>query len=183
MQKTVEIKNFDRNTYKPGNKILIIIWYFVNVIFLKNPLNPLSNLKVIILRLFGAEIGKNVLIKSPIDVKYPWKLKIGDYSSIGEHVWINNLDDVVIGKNVCVSQGAMLLCGNHNYKKSTFDLILGKIILEDGVWIGAQSIVCPSVTCKSHSVLTVNSTATKDLEAYSIYQGTPAVKIKDRIIS
>ena len=76
----------------------------------------------------------------------------------------------------------MLLCGNHNYKKSSFDLILGNITLEDGVWLRAKSVVCPGITCKTHSILSVNSVATKHLEAFSIYAGNPAVKIKDRLI-
>jgi putative colanic acid biosynthesis acetyltransferase WcaF len=90
---------------------------------------------------------------------------------------------VRIGSNVCVSQGAVLLTGSHNYKKPTFDLITGSIVLEDGVWIGAQAIVSPGVTAASHSVLTAASVATKDMEAYSIYQGNPAVKIRERVIS
>jgi putative colanic acid biosynthesis acetyltransferase WcaF len=109
-------------------------------------------------------------------------LNIGDYSWIGENVWIDNLDHVVIGNNVCLSQGALLLSGSHDYRKQSFDLIIGKIILEDGVWICAKSIVCANVICKSHSVLTVNSIATKDLESYSIYRGSPAIKIRERII-
>ena len=76
----------------------------------------------------------------------------------------------------------MLLCGNHNYKKQAFDLIVGEITLEDGAWVGTMSTVCPGVTCKSHSVLSVNSVATKDLDAYGVYQGTPAVKIRERVI-
>jgi putative colanic acid biosynthesis acetyltransferase WcaF len=75
----------------------------------------------------------------------------------------------------------LLLTGNHNYKTTSFDLTIAEIILEDGVWIGAKSIVCPGITCKTHSVLSVGSVATKTLEAYSIYQGNPAVKIKDRL--
>ena len=107
---------------------------------------------------------------------------MGDYTWIGENVWIDNLVKVRIGSNVCLSQGAMLLCGNHNYKKSTFDLMVGEIIIEDGAWIGAMSTVCPGVTCKSHSVLSVNSVANKDLEAYYVYQGTPAQKVRGRVI-
>ena len=136
-----------------------------------------------ILKLFGAKVGKNVLLKPSINIKYPWKLTIGDYSMVGENVWIDNLEEVVIGRNVCISQGAMLLSGNHDYKKISFDLILGKIILEDGVWICAKSIVCANVICKTHSILSVNSTATSNLEPYSIYSGIPAVKIRNRIIS
>jgi putative colanic acid biosynthesis acetyltransferase WcaF len=76
----------------------------------------------------------------------------------------------------------MLLCGNHNYKKETFDLITKSIILENGVWIGAHSVVCPGVICKSHAILTVNSVATSNLEAYTIYQGNPAKEIRKRAI-
>jgi putative colanic acid biosynthesis acetyltransferase WcaF len=76
----------------------------------------------------------------------------------------------------------MLLCGNHDFSKEYFDLITGNIILEDGVWIGAKSIVGPNVICHSHSVLSVNSVASKNLEAYTIYRGNPAVAIKERNI-
>ena len=76
----------------------------------------------------------------------------------------------------------MFLCGNHNYKKPTFDLGIKPILLEDGVWIGTQSVVCPGITCRSHSVLSVGSVATSDLETYSIYQGNPARFIRKRII-
>jgi putative colanic acid biosynthesis acetyltransferase WcaF len=100
----------------------------------------------------------------------------------GENAWIDNLGKVKLGDNVCLSQGAMLLCGNHNYKKSTFDLIVGDIILEDGVWIGAQALVGPGITCYQHSVLAVKSVATTDLDAFGIYRGNPAVKLKEREI-
>ena len=109
-------------------------------------------------------------------------MTIGDYCWIGENVWIDNLTEVRLGNNVCLSQGSFLLTGNHNYKKTTFDLIVGEIILEDGVWIGAKSVVCPGVICKSHSILSVNSVASKNLGAYFIYQGNPAKKVRERII-
>jgi len=160
-----------------------IVWYFVNVLFFVSHIIPFSGFKIWFLKLFGAKVGYRVVIKPGVNIKYPWKLVIGDYSWIGEDVWIDNLEQVIIGSNVCISQGAMLLTGNHNYKKSSFDLMLGEITLEDGVWIGAKSVVCPGVTCHSHSVLAVGSIATKDLEAYTIYQGNPALPIRKRIIS
>ncbi len=156
------------------------MWFFVNALFFINPMNPLSGLKVRLLRLFGASIGKGVVVKPAVNIKYPWNLEVGDYSWIGENVWIDNLDKVTIGKNCCLSQGAMLLIGNHDYKSETFDLMIAPITLEDGVWIGAQTVVCPGITCKSHSILTVGSIATKDLEAYTICQGNPAKEIRKR---
>lgn len=174
---------YDNKWYRPGGGVVKrLLWYFCNVLILKNGWNICNGLKVAVLRAFGAKIGHGVVIKPCVNVKYPWNLSIGDYTWIGENVWIDNLVKVRIASNVCISQGALLLCGNHNYKKKTFDLMVGEINIEDGAWIGAMCTVCPGVTCMSHSVLTVNSVATKDLEAYSVYRGNPAVKIKDRVI-
>ena len=181
--KTVSIKDYDNSWYRPGASWKRLLWYFTNLLVMKNSWLPISALKVQVLRLFGAKIGIGVNIKPCVNVKYPWLLEVGEYTWIGEDVWIDNLTWVKIGSNVCLSQGAMLLCGNHNYKKTTFDLMVGDITLEDGSWVGAQSIVCPGVTVRSHAVLGVKSVANHDLEPYSIYQGNPAQKIRTRIIS
>lgn len=110
-------------------------------------------------------------------------LVVGDYVWIGEHVWIDNLVKVSIGNHSCISQGAMLITGNHDYSKSSFDLMIKEIVIEEGVWIGAKAVVCPGIICHSHAVLSVASIATSNLAAYSIYSGNPAVRIKERIIS
>lgn len=181
-KKRVDNHSFDNSWYKPGSWLKIFSWYFINVLFLKNPLQPSSKLKVFILKLFGAQVGKGVVLKQGINIKFPWKLSIGDYTWIGENVWIDNISNVTIGSNVCISQGAFILTGNHNYKKITFDLILGDVVLEDGVWIGAMATVCPGVVCSSHAVLSVGSIATSNLESYLIYQGVPAKSVRKREI-
>ena len=179
-----DLSLYDNSWYNPGGgTIKRLAWYFTNVLFFINPLNPFSGIKAWLLRLFGAKVGKGVNIKPGVNIKYPWNLEIGDYSWIGENVWIDNLAQVKIGSNVCISQGAMLLCGNHNYKKPTFDLMVGEITLEDGSWVGAQSVVCPGVTLHTHAVLGVGSVAHHDLDAYGIYQGNPARKVRERTIN
>lgn len=180
--KTVNNASFDGSCYKPGSIVKRILWYFTNAIFFKS-CNPLNGLKVYLLRLFGARVGKGVVIKPAINIKYPWFLEIGNDSWIGEEVWIDSMQKVIIGNNVCISQGALLLCGNHDYKKTSFDYKLGKITLEDGVWIGSKSTVCPGITCFSHSVLTVGSVATKNMEAYTVYSGNPAIAVRKREIT
>jgi putative colanic acid biosynthesis acetyltransferase WcaF len=177
-----QLKKFNNSWYAVGaGKFKVSFWFIINSIIFNSYIFPFNYLKLFLLRIFGAKIDTGVVIKPKVNIKYPWKLKIGEYTWIGENVWLDNLDEIEIGKNVCISQGALLICGNHNYKKETFDLIIGKIILEDGVWIGAKSVVCPGVYCYSHSVLTAGSIATHNLESFSIYQGNPAIKIKDRI--
>lgn len=177
-----DLSKFDNSWYDTGAGMpKRILWYFVNILFFQSPLNPFVGLKVLLLRLFGAQVGKNVCIKPSVNIKYPWRLFIGDNVWIGENVWIDNLADVIIGNNVCISQGAMLLCGNHDYKKKTFDLIIENIIVREGVWIGARSTICPGVLLNEDVVVTVGSVVTKDLESSSIYQGVPALRIRDRI--
>jgi putative colanic acid biosynthesis acetyltransferase WcaF len=179
-----DLSKYDNSWFKPGgNPVSRIIWYFCNQIFLSSGFFPFSGFKITLLRLFGARIERGVTIKPNVSIKYPWHLTIGKFCWIGEYVWVDNLTKVKIGDNVCLSQGAMLLTGNHNYKKTTFDLITEGIILHDGVWIGARSVVCPGVTCHEHSVLAVGSVAICDLEARGIYQGNPAVKMRDRVIA
>jgi putative colanic acid biosynthesis acetyltransferase WcaF len=182
MQGKTDLSAFNNAWYKPGNPIKRGLWYLVQLCFFKSGF-PISKIKVAILRTFGAKIGTGVVIKPHVTIKYPWNLIVGDHVWIGENAWIDNLAKVTIKSNACISQGALLLCGNHNYKKSAFDLIIGEITLEEGVWIGAKCTVCPGVKCGSHSLLTVGSIATAHLEPYSIYQGNPAVKIKDRVIN
>lgn len=159
------------------------IWFLVNAMFLINPCNPFSGVKVALLRWFGAKVGKGVVIKPGVNIKYPWKLEIGDYTWIGERVWIDNLDEVKIGKHCCLSQEAFILIGNHNYKLTTFDLMIAPVVLEDGVWLGARSIVTGGVACGEHSVLSVNSVASSPLEPYGIYRGNPASRVKTRVIA
>jgi putative colanic acid biosynthesis acetyltransferase WcaF len=182
MQRT-DLSKFNNSWYEPGAGALRrFVWYCTNAAWI-NSAFPISGFKIFLLRFFGAKIGKNVVIKPHVNIKYPWKLVIGDNVWIGEYSWIDNLGNVTIGNNVCLSQGAFLLCGNHNYKSPSFDLIVGDITLEDGVWIGAKATVCPGITCHSHSVLSVSSVATSDLAAYGIYQGNPAQKIRERVIA
>ena len=158
------------------------LWYFVNIIFFKSSLFPFNSLKLFLLRIFGCSLGKGVVIKPNVNIKYPWKLSLGNYVWIGEQVWIDNLDNVTIGNHVCISQGAILICGSHDYKKPSFDLITKEIILNDGVWVGAKSIILPGVVAESHAILSAGSVMTKNLENYTIYRGNPAKKVGLRTI-
>lgn len=159
-----------------------ILWYFVNIIFFKNSFNIISSFKVTLLKLFGAKVGKGVMIKPKVNIKYPWKLSIGNYSWIGEEVWIDNLSEVYIGNSVTLSQGALLLSGSHDHTKDTFDFIAQPIVLEDGVWIGAKAVVSGGVRCRTHSILGINSVAEQDLDAYVIYKGNPVIPVLKRTV-
>lgn len=180
----VDLSKYDNSDFDEGaSTVKWIAWFFVNALIVKNRLNPLMFTKRFFLKLFGAKLGKRVIIKPGVNIKFPWRLEVGDHVWLGENVWIENQAQVKIGANSCLSQDCKLITGNHDFSKPTFDLITKPITLEEGSWVGARSTVCPGVTFGSHAILTVGSVATKELEPYGIYRGNPAQKIKTRIIS
>lgn len=181
--KQTELSTYNNNHFLPGgNPLKRLIWFYTNALIFKTSILPISGLKVFFLRIFGAKVGSNVNVKPCVNIKYPWNLEIGNNVWIGENVWIDNLVQIIIGNNVCLSQGATLITGSHNYKKTSFDLIVKNIVLEDGVWIGAGAIVNNGVIAGTHAVLTSGSVANKNLEPFFIYQGNPAVKTRERLI-
>lgn len=186
MEKTLQIQTnlagYNNSWYNPGGKGKQILWYIVSRIFINSYFPFPMSIKRLVLKMFGAKIGKQVVVKPRVNIKYPWFLSVGENTWIGEKVWIDNLTMVHIGTDVCLSQGCLLLTGNHDYGKSSFDLIVKPITIENGAWIGAQATVCPGVKVGSHAVLTVGSVATREMESYGIYQGNPAVFIKRRNI-
>ena len=174
------LHSFKHTLQTGASKPKLILWILTNIIFFKSAIPYPSSFKTFILRLFGAKFGIGIILKPCINIKFPWKLSIGDYCWIGENVWIDNLDHVMIEDNVCISQGALLLTGNHNYKKQSFDLETGTITLKTGVWIGAKAIVCPSVICNKNAVLSVGAVATKNLLENTVYAGNPATAVRPR---
>lgn len=179
--RTVDLGSFTTGNFNKGaGKLKIILWYFVNALFVRASWNPFMGIKIFLLRLFGAKIGKGLIIKNNVIIKSPWFLELGDNVWLGERCWIDNLDRVTIGNNVCISQGALLLTGSHDYTRRQFLYRNAPIIIKDGVWICAKAVVCAGVTANENAVLSVNSVATKDLEAGMIYQGNPATVKKPR---
>lgn len=179
----VDLSKFNNSWFNPGMSLLTrTLWHFVNALFLQNPLNPSSKLKITILKMFGASIGSGVVVKPSINIKYPWNIKIGDNTWIGEGAWLDSLDKITIGKNCCISQGVYFCTGNHDWTDPTFGLIVKPISVEDGAWVGARATVLPGVTIGSHSIVSAGSSVSKNTEPNMIYVGNPAQPVKERKI-
>lgn len=177
----IDLTKQNQQGYEIGkSKFINYLWYLTSSIFFVSPYFPFYGLKIFILKIFGANIGDGVVIKPRVTIKFPWKLSIGNYSTIGECAWIDNLDSVKIGSNVCISQSVYICTGSHNYKIDSFDLIIKPVTIEDGVWLGAGSTVLQGVTCFENSILSAGSVASQNMQASKIYQGNPALELKER---
>ena len=180
----MDLSNYDNGHYWPGAGIFKrTLWYFVNALIFDGWLFQYSKAKCILLKLFGATVGASVVIKPRVNIKYPWNIEIGNHVWIGEGVWLDSLDKIIIGSNVCVSQDAYLLTGNHDYKDPHFGLITRQIRIEDGAWVGAKAIVCPGSLMCANSILAVGSVLSGEAVKNGIYRGNPAKFIRERIIS
>lgn len=183
-QNKVNLAAFDGSDFDKGAGFLkAAVWYLTNALIVRASWNPFMGIKIRLLRLFGAKIGKGLVLKNNVVIKSPWNLTVGDNCWIGENAWIDDLDKVTIGNNVCISQGALLVTGNHDYTKSSMPYRNAPIKIEDGAWIGANVTVTAGVTVAENCVLTAGSLVTKDTESDMIYQGNPAKAIRERIIT
>lgn len=126
-------------------KFVEAVWYLLKCAFFLSALPWPSGLKVMLLRAFGARIGRGVVIKPRVNIHFPWKLTVGDHSWIGEEVFILNFEPVTIGSHVCVSQRVFLCTGNHDYRDPAFSYRNATITIGDGTWIGACVFVGPGV--------------------------------------
>ena len=178
---SVNFASYNNSLYKPGSAFKRLSWFCINALVFKSSLFPYYRIKIFLLRLFGAKAGSNICIKPNVNIKFPWFLEMADNVWIGEEVWIDNLGMVKIGNNVCLSQGCLLITGNHDYTKPGFDLIVDSIVLKDGVWIGAKAIVCGGTICHENVVVSVGSVVKGELLQNGIYKGNPAVRTKERV--
>lgn len=116
-----------------------------------------SILKVVLLRAFGAKVGRGVVIRSRVNISFPWRFECGDHVWIGDEVLVLSLATVRIGSNVCISQRAFLCTGSHDFRSPAFDLITAPIEIGDSSWIAAQAFVGPGAVVPADTMVKAGS--------------------------
>lgn len=135
-----------------------------------------------LLKLFGAKIGNNVIIRPSARITYPWKLTVGDNSWIGDNVDLYTLGEITIGKNSVISQRSYLCTGSHDFTKVDFPIYAKPIIIHDSVWVATDVFIAPGVTVHENVVVGARSSVFNDLAQDYVYLGTPAKPIKPRTL-
>ncbi len=182
MDSKVQLVKFDSKIGldRGVSKTKEILWYFTKIIFFLSPLPFPSFIKVFLLKIFGASVGKNLVIKPRVNIHFPWKLDIGNHVWIGEEVFLLNFEKLTIGNNVCISQRAFICGGNHDYLDPTMPYRNGPISLKDGCWVGANSFVGPNVVIGTDAIVSAFTIISKSIPENTIYAGNPAKYIKQR---
>lgn len=156
MSEKINLSKYKRKNVSDVSFIKYLTWYLIENILI-NSFLPGSFIKTSILKLFGAKIGKNVVIKPYVKIKFPWKLEIGNNSWIGEKVWIDNIARVTIGSNTCISQGVYFCTGNHNFNFETFDLDTKEVKVGNNCWIAAKVIIKPGTIIEDQTFIKTGS--------------------------
>jgi acetyltransferase-like isoleucine patch superfamily enzyme len=154
---TRKLNEYQNPEYNPGRGIVVrLLWYFVSLWIFESSWFLSGGLKRRLLRLFGAKIGFGLVIHPNVRIKYPWRLSIANDCWIGREVWIDNIDDVVLESDVCISQGAYLCTGSHDHRSATFELQTAPITIKHGAWICCRAVVLGGSTVQRLSVVAAN---------------------------
>ncbi|EHQ28463.1 putative acetyltransferase [Mucilaginibacter paludis DSM 18603] len=169
-----------RSVFSFRDKIKRFVWNIVWIVLCRWTPNPLHKWRVLILRLFGGKIGSNNFIYPDCKIWAPWLLDTGDVVTIGPGVEVYNPGGVSIGHHTILSQDAYICGATHNYNEMAFTYLKRQIVFEPYVWICAKAVVLPGVRCQEGSVLGAAAVIGKNMEAWTVYAGNPAVAVKKR---
>ena len=173
--------------HQPGFEIgrpkwYVLLWWLVQALVFPLTLHMAHGPRCALLRLFGAKIGKHVVIRPSARFTYPWKVEIGDYSWVGEDVTFYSLAPIRLGQHCVVSQKSYLCTGSHDLSDSSFALVTAPIVIENGAWVATDCFVAPGVRIGANAVIGARSSVFKDMPAQQICMGTPCRPCKHREI-
>lgn len=159
---TRKLSGFTGGGYSIGRpKVVQALWLSVQGLVFQRWWCP-ARLRTLLLRAFGADIGRGVLIRHRVRVHWPWKLTIGDHSWIGEGTWLLNLEPITIGHDVVLSQETLVCTGSHDRRSPTFEFDNAPVVIGDGAWIAARAVVLRGVHVGARA--TIGAGAVVDLD-------------------
>jgi putative colanic acid biosynthesis acetyltransferase WcaF len=180
-EKEVRLSTFSNEWYYPGRGAFVrAVWYATNALVFAGWFPWPMTAKRLILRAFGAKVGRGVVVKPRVSIKYPWNISIGDHSWIGEGAWLDSIGRIDVGANCCLSQGCMVETGNHDWSSSSFDLIIKPVRIEDGAWAAVKSVLLPGSHLGEHAIVAAGSVFSGQAEPWKIYSGVPAREVGSR---
>ena len=172
-----------RHKFSLSNKIRRAVWNITYLILFRPfSLRFFKKWRIMILRVFGANVSWTSMVNSNVKIWAPWNLELGDYSCLGPRVNCYNQGLISLKNNVTVSQDCSLCASSHDYTSKRHDLFLSPITIHDNAWIAAEAFIGPGVTIGKGSVIGARSAVFKDTEPWTVAGGNPAKFIKNRVL-
>ena len=179
----VDLGQYNSSQHERGrSSLIVILWWLVQGVCFPLSLHNFNGFRVWLLRLFGAKIGRGVVIRPTAKFTYPWKIAIGDCSWIGDDVVLYSVDCINIGCHCVISQKSYLCTGSHDLSDRSFSLITAPIEIGNGVWIATDCFVAAGVAIGANSVIGARSSVFSNISAQKIAWGSPCKARRARII-
>ena len=159
-----------------------LLWACVQFIFWPQMPRVLSPLRILLLRIFGARIGRKCRVDGA-RIWLPWNLEMGEWSVIGGNAEIYNLAPIQIGANTVVSQRAYLCTATHDHSRADFPLSSKPITIGNSAWIAAGAFLAPGVRVGEGAVVGAYSVVTKDVPPWMVCAGNPCRPLKPRVLN
>src|SRR5262245_9281799 len=163
-----------------GSRAARALWQMVNATLFRLSPRPMHAWRAILLRVFGAKIGRNPKIYPKARIWAPWNLECEDVVAIADEAIIYNPAVIHLGSHAIVSEQAYLCGATHDYADPAFPMISGSITIGPYAWICARASVQMGVVVREGAILGLGAVATRDLEPWSVYVGVPARRVKAR---
>ena len=117
---------------------------------------------------------------SSCDIWQPWKLRLGAYVALSEHVLCYSVDFITIGNNVTISRDAFLCCASHDISSPNMELTHAPIEIGDNAWVYALApIEIGSRCCVGEDVRLL--TGSHDVQSPNFTLVTKPIVIKDNV--
>ncbi len=164
------------------NRLKRASWWLVYITMFRYTIPQMHAWRVLLLRLFGAQISNNCHVYPKVVIWAPWNLVMKNHSCLANNVTCYSQATITIEEYAIVSQGAHLCAGSHDYTDPDFQLIAIPIIIGKKAWVCAEAFVGPGVMVGEGSVLGARGVAMRNLLPWKVYSGNPAVLVKNRIL-
>lgn len=169
-------------SFSLGNRVVRVCWGLAWLVLCRFTPPPLHGWRRLVLRAFGARIGRGTRVHGSAAIWLPANLELGEQVLIGPGARIYNQGRIVIGARSVVSQRAHLCASSHDIADPDFQLVLRPVTLGVQCWVAAEAFVGPGVTMHDRAVLGARGVLLGDADADGVYSGNPAVKIKQRVL-
>lgn len=183
MSAHMDLSRYDPSSFDRGRPgWVVLLWWLVQAVAF--PLSPhfANGFRCWLLRCFGARIGQGVVIRPTARFTYPWKVRVGDRSWIGDDVVLYSLESITLGQHCVVSQRSYLCTGSHDVEDPAFGLITAPIVIGNGAWVATDCFVAPGVTVGANTVVGARSTVFRDLPPSYICLGSPCKPVRLRVV-
>lgn len=163
-----------------ANRLLRVVWMTAWLVLARLTPPPLHGWRRLVLRAFGARVGKGARVHASVSVWLPANLELGENCLIGPGVRLYNQGHITIGARSVVSQRAHICASTHDISDPHFQLVCRPIRIGRQCWVAAEAFVGPGVTMGDRSVLSARGALFTNAEADEVYSGNPAQFLKQR---